>query len=158
MKNKKLFAKKIAMLCFLIAGTLHALATFYWSFGGELGLSTVGNWTLDLKEKYHNYLLLMLFVLGVFKIIATWTPLILNYRNNVLIKIISYIGSIILIIHGGTNTLTGWLKILGVIPTQFKLSTIGQAFIWDPLFLIWGLGLFVFLVSGVPTKKLSKES
>lgn len=45
------------------------------------------------------------------------------------------------------NTISGWLKLLGIIPFDFKLSIIGQSFIWDPLFLLWGLGLLIFLKS-----------
>lgn len=42
MKSKSVLIKNIAMILFLLAGSLHALATFYWSFGGEIGLMTVG--------------------------------------------------------------------------------------------------------------------
>lgn len=34
--------KNICIILFLVAGTLHSLATFYWSFGGEIGLLTEG--------------------------------------------------------------------------------------------------------------------
>ncbi|KRG11370.1 hypothetical protein ACA31_00235 [Staphylococcus sp. NAM3COL9] len=137
--------KKIAIISFLLTGSLHSLATFYWSFGGELGLLTVGNWTISLKQTYDNKFLLILFLLGIFKISSTWIPLILNYKNNKFINTISYIGATILVIHGGINTISGWLKLLGIIPIEFKLSLIGQAFVWDPMFLIWGTGLIVFL-------------
>ncbi|WP_017547681.1 DUF3995 domain-containing protein [Salinicoccus carnicancri] len=139
--------KKVSCTVFLIAGTLHSIATFYWSFGGEIGLLTVGQWTLGMKERYGYTVLAGLFVLGLFKLAAAWMPFILYNNDNKLLEIISYVGGGILVIHGGVNTVAGWLKILGVLPRQYALSEIGQAFIWDPLFLLWGAGLIVFLVN-----------
>lgn len=137
--------KNICIILFLVAGTLHSLATFYWSFGGTLGLLTVGQWTVDLKSNYGNLVLIILLILGIFKLSATWMPLLLVYKNNKLLMIISYIGAIILILHGGLNTFVGWLKFLNILPRKYTPSEIGQAFIWDPLFLIWGLSLLIFL-------------
>lgn len=146
MKSKSVLIKNIAMILFLLAGSLHALATFYWSFGGEIGLMTVGGWTFGMKKSYGNPLLLIMFLIGLFKLLSTWIPLILYYKNNKVIRFTSYIGAIILIIHGGVNTVVGWLKFVDIMSVGFKLSFIGQAFIWDPLFLIWGLGLMTFLI------------
>lgn len=137
--------KNLCLILFLFAGTLHSLATFYWSFGGELGLLTVGQWTLDLKSKYGSLVLFILFILGIFKLSATWMPLLLVYKTNKFLMFISYIGAIILILHGGLNAFVGWLKFLNLLPRQYIPSEIGQAFIWDPLFLIWGLSLLIFL-------------
>ncbi|TDM07502.1 DUF3995 domain-containing protein [Macrococcus lamae] len=139
--------KKWACIVFLIAGTLHSLATFYWSYGGELGLATVGEWTFKLKQQYGNRILIGLFFLGLFKLAATWLPAILYKKEVKALRLISYAGAVILIVHGGGNTIVGWLKFLNIIPRKNTLSEIGQAFIWDPLFLIWGCSLLLFLLS-----------
>src|SRR5699024_5485122 len=106
---------------------------------------TVVCWIFGMKKSYGNPLLIFMFLIGFFKLLSTWIPLILYYKNNKVIRFTSYIGAIILIIHGGVNTVVGWLKLLDIMSVGFKLSFIGQAFIWDPLFLIWGLGLMTFL-------------
>lgn len=145
MNRRTTLVKNIGLYLFLIAGSLHSLATFYWAFGGNLGLATVGEWTIEFKENYGTKFLIVLLFVGVFKLSATWIPIILNFKENKLISIIAYIGGTILFIYGSLNTISGWLKLLGVISVNFKLSIIGQAFIWDPLFLLWGLGLLIFL-------------
>jgi hypothetical protein len=139
--------KNVGLYLFLISGSLHSLATFYWAFDGELGLETVGYWTIEFKQNYGVEFLIILFFVGLLKLTATWTPIILLFKENILINIMSYIGGSFLIVYGGLNSISGWLKILGIIPFDFKLSIIGQAFIWDPLFLLWGLGLLIFLKS-----------
>lgn len=145
MNRRTTLVKNIGLYLFLIAGSLHSLATFYWAFGGNLGLATVGEWTIEFKENYGTKFLIVLLFVGGFKLSATWIPIILNFKENKLISIIAYIGGTILFIYGSLNTISGWLKLLGVISVNFKLSIIGQAFIWDPLFLLWGLGLLIFL-------------
>ncbi|MCD8794868.1 DUF3995 domain-containing protein [Staphylococcus gallinarum] len=152
MKRKTLLVKNIGLYLFLIAGSIHSLFTFYWTFGGNLGLITVGDWTIQFKQNYGTKFLIILLFVGIFKLTATWIPYILNFKENKLIIIISYIGGIILFIYGGLNMISGWLKLLGVIDVDFKLSIIGQAFIWDPLFLLWGLGILIFLNA---TRKLN---
>ncbi|WP_418129207.1 DUF3995 domain-containing protein [Staphylococcus sp. HKU1] len=139
--------KKVGLYLFLISGSLHSLATFYWAFGGDVGLATVGNWTIEFKQNYGMEFHIVLLLVGLLKITATWSPIILTFKENKPINIISFLGSCFLIIYGGMNTISGWLKLLGVISVDFKLSIIGQSFIWDPLFLLWGIGLLIFLKS-----------
>lgn len=147
MKRSTTLVKNIGLYLFLIAGSLHSLATFYWAFGGDLGLVTVGEWTIEFKQSYGIKFLIVLLFVGIFKLTATWIPTLLNFKDNKLISIIAYIGGTILFIYGSLNTISGWLKLLGVISVNFKLSIIGQTFIWDPLFLLWGMGLLIFLNS-----------
>ncbi|MDW8544448.1 DUF3995 domain-containing protein [Staphylococcus sp. mip270_02] len=139
--------KNIGLYLFLIAGSLHSLATFYWAFDGDLGLTTVGYWTIEFKQNYGVKFLIVLLFVGLLKLTATWAPIMLIFKENKLINIMSYIGGSFLIAYGSMNTISGWLKLLGVISVDFKLSIIGQSFIWDPLFLLWGLGLLIFLKS-----------
>lgn len=145
MKQRTTLIKNIGLYLFLIAGSLHSLATFYWAFGGDLGLATVGEWTIEFKQTYGIKFLIVLLFVGILKLTATWIPIILTFKDNKLISIISYIGGTLLIVYGSMNTISGWLKLLGVISVNFKLSIIGQSFIWDPLFLLWGMGLLIFL-------------
>ena len=147
MKRKTTLVRNIGVYLFLITGSLHSLATFYWSFGGNIGLATVGYWTIEFKQNYGMKFLIVLLFVGILKLAATWIPIILIFKENKLINIISYTGGTFLIVYGGMNTISGWLKLLGVISIDFKLSIIGQSFIWDPLFLLWGMGLLIFLNS-----------
>ena len=92
MKRKTLLVKNIGLYLFLIAGSIHSLFTFYWTFGGNLGLITVGDWTIQFKQNYGTKFLIILLFVGIFKLTATWIPYILNFKENKLIIIISYIG------------------------------------------------------------------
>src|SRR5699024_12454330 len=77
--------KKASCTVFLIAGTLHSIATFYWSFGGGIGLLTVGHWTLGVKEQYGYTVFAGLFVLGLFKLApARMTFTLYNNVNKLL--------------------------------------------------------------------------
>ncbi|MEB7392561.1 hypothetical protein [Mammaliicoccus sciuri] len=73
-------------------------------------------------------------------------PLTLTNHFDKKICIISLIGSIFLMIYGGLNMIIGILKMCEVIENYNYFTTFGQAFVWDPLFLLWGIGLFGYVM------------
>ncbi|GAA1651495.1 hypothetical protein GCM10009806_20390 [Microbacterium flavum] len=56
----------------------------------------------------------------------------------------SWIGGVGLIVYGGVNMVVAIAVLSGVIRTDDgydESAMIGHAFLWDPLFLLWGLAL-----------------
>lgn len=76
MKRRTTLGENKGLYLFLIAGSLHSLATFYWAFGGDLGLATVGEWTIEFKQTYGIKFLIVLLFVGILKLAATWIPII----------------------------------------------------------------------------------
>ncbi|MBF0748624.1 MULTISPECIES: DUF3995 domain-containing protein [Mammaliicoccus] len=131
---------------FVVSGLVHTLFSLYWAFGGTAGLLSVGSWVFTFNAQWGIWMNLMLIVVGLFKGIATLAPLYLMKTYNKILFYISCIGSVFLMIYGGLNTVVGWLKLLQVIQYHDFYTTFGQAMVWDPLFLLWGIGLFGFLM------------
>jgi hypothetical protein len=55
----------------------------------------------------------------------------------------------VLIAWGGVNTLTGNLVLAGVVVPAAgydRDSMVGHAWLWDPLFLVWGIALALALL------------
>ena len=131
---------------FIIAGSVHALFSLYWGLGGEAGLITVGSWVFTLSAQFGIWINIVLLIIGVFKFLATIVPLTLTNHFDKKIYIISTIGSIFLMIYGGLNMIIGILKMCKIIESHNYFTTFGQAFVWDPLFLLWGIGLFGYIM------------
>ncbi|MGO1553452.1 MAG: DUF3995 domain-containing protein, partial [Candidatus Corynebacterium faecigallinarum] len=61
-----------------------------------------------------------------------------------IIRGISWAGSALLIVWGGVNTVTGNLVLSGLVEPDGgydREGMIGHAWLWDPLFLVWGVAL-----------------
>lgn len=58
------------------------------------------------------------------------------------------LGAIVLVLWGGTNTVVVNLVLSGVLPpgeNYDHAAMIGHGWLWDPLFLLWGLALAIGL-------------
>ena len=78
----------------------------------------------------------------------TWRPL-------------CWLGAVVLLVWGGVNTLTGNLVLVGVLHPDGGYDhdgMVGHAWLWDPLFLAWGVALAAALLlvprqpRGVPAR------
>ena len=61
-----------------------------------------------------------------------------------------WVGAAVLIVWGGLNTVVGNLVLTGVIRPGSgydRAGMIGHAWLWDPLFLAWGIALVMGLVA-----------
>lgn len=132
---------------FVIAGIVHTLFSLYWGLGGNAGLITVGSWVFTLSARFGIWINMALIVVALIKFGATVIPLTLTNHFDKRIYYISLAGSVFLILYGGINTIVGWLKHFKIIENHNYFSTIGQAFVWDPLFLLWGIGLLGYVLS-----------
>ncbi|QNK53405.1 DUF3995 domain-containing protein [Dermacoccus sp. PAMC28757] len=128
-----------------VAGTLHTAITFYWALGGKALLWTMGE---SFIAKFSD-VMWVLFPLAIAKGLGAFAPIWLVRRGWPLRRLslfVCWTGSAVLIAWGGANTLVGNAVLLRAIHPSggFDRSTmVGHAWIWDPLFLVWGLGLAV---------------
>lgn len=142
-------------LFFLLAallGTLHAVPSFYWALGGDWLLATVGQWAVDALGDDVLLAGVGLAVVGVVKLAAAWIPLLaeagrIPWRR--FWRALCWVGGPGLVLYGGVNVVVSSLVLAGVVGDgdYFRPAMIGHAYIWGPLFLLWGAALTVGLVA-----------
>lgn len=134
-----------------VVGILHAAPSLYWALGGSALVSTVGQWAQAWRQESPAQVAVVL--LGVFtvKIAGAVVPLVNHLRPLPATRVwraVAWLGSALLVLYGGGNTLAAMATLAGLIgesADQDRMGLIGHAFLWDPLFLLWGLLLSVAL-------------
>ncbi len=145
-------AGRTAFLTAAVAGVIHGAFSIYWGFGGTWLVETLGD---DLVELWEDHSLLLVPV-GLFKVAAALIPLLLLTPQDGrlptllrgIIRGVSWAGGALLIVWGGINTVTGNLVLSGILEPDGgydRDGMIGHAWLWDPLFLIWGVALVLGL-------------
>lgn len=134
-----------------ISGVLHAAASLYWAFGGQWLLATVGQWAVELSAQAPLAAGFALGLIALVKMLAALIPIGVAYGRVPWVRLwraVSWVGGTLLVIYGGVNTvvssavLVGWISAEGGYdPVAMK----GHAFLWDPLFFIWGAALILSL-------------
>ncbi|MGP6173790.1 DUF3995 domain-containing protein [Corynebacterium sp. A21] len=140
-----------ALLLAALAGCLHGAASVYWGLGGQWLLNTVGE---QVTGRFVGMGWLLL-ILGALKISFALLPLRLIDAPPW--RWCYWLGAAVLIIWGGMNTVVANLILVEVIPrgAQFDFAAMaGHAWLWDPLFLLWGTALVVGLLA---TQRSSPE-
>lgn len=131
-----------------VAGVVHGLFSVYWGVGGTWLVETLGTDLVELWEEQG----VLLIPVGLLKIAAAVIPLLLQTPQDGwlpgllrrIIRGISWAGSALLIVWGGVNTVTGNLVLSGLVEPDGgydREGMIGHAWLWDPLFLVWGVAL-----------------
>ena len=138
---------RMALWTAAAAGTVHGLFSLYWAMGGGWLLESLG---ADLIETFADSRWLLLPV-GLAKIFAGLLPLMLErwgWPASHLSRSACWIGAIVLVLWGGANTIVGNLVLMGVITPEGGYDgpgMVGHAWLWDPLFLLWGASLMLAL-------------
>lgn len=133
------------------AGTVHAAFSLYWAFGGEWLLATVGAWAVERTRQAPLETGLLLGTIGAAKLLAAAIPPAVVYGLlpwQRFWRAASWIGGIFLVIYGGINTATAAAVLAGIVrPAEGydSAAIMGHAWLWDPLFLIWGTALCLAL-------------
>ena len=97
-----------------VVGVAHALPSLYWALGGTALVSTVGAWAADWQRQAPMQVMVLLLLIFVLK----------------------------LAVDGAVNVVAALAALTGVVaagPTMDTAALMGHAFLWDPLFLLWGL-------------------
>ena len=142
---------RIAVVTACCAGVLHAASSFYWAFGGRWLLATVGAWAVEAAEDAPAVTGLVLGTVGLVKLLAAVIPLAVEAGRAPwprLWRAVCWVGAPVLVVYGGLNIAVSGAVLLGAIPVDGgfdRVAMAGHVFLWDPLFLIWGVALMVWL-------------
>lgn len=132
-------------------GGLHAGFSMYWALGGDWLLRTVGAWAVSLRQSSPVGSAVGLGAIALLKLVAAVTPVLVTYRRlpwRRLWRGISWVGGSFLIMYGGANVVISGAVLAGAITPASgfdRLAMIGHAFLWDPLFALWGAALVTSL-------------
>ncbi len=133
------------------AGLVHAAFSAYWALGGDWLLGTVGEWAVDYVRREPTTSALMLLTVAAVKSLIAVGPLLLcqhQPKKRRLLKLSAASCAVVLMIYGAVNSVAAWLVLGGALNTDAPIdrdAMIGHGFLWDPLFLAWGL----FLAAGL---------
>jgi len=133
----------VGLVVAAVAGLLHAAVSAYWAAGGDWLLATLGT---AIVERFAD-VRWVLWVVAAVKVAAALGPLVLHrlgWPLRVLTRGACWAGAAVLVVWGGLNTVVGSLVLGGVIRPEGgydRPGMLGHAFLWDPLFLVWGLSL-----------------
>lgn len=133
------------------AGLAHAGFSLYWAFGGRALLSTVGSWAVQLAVDAPVAAALGLGAVAAVKAAAAIIPVAVAHDRlgcPRFWRAVSWAGAVVLIGYGGANTAVSQAVLAGLIEPDGgydRDAMIGHAWLWDPLFLVWGLALLAHL-------------
>lgn len=132
-----------------VAGAAHAAFSLYWAVGGDWLTATLGERVLAVLVGKHW----LLFPIGLIKAGFAVLPLLWLARARPvrrLPRLVGWSGAVVLVLWGGVNTVIGNLVLSGLIRSASNYDrpgVIGHAWLWDPLFLIWGVALTTGLIA-----------
>ena len=113
-----------------IAGLLHAAPSFYWMCGGMWLLDTVGPMAVELQQEGNVPVRFLLAAVFIAKVTGALVPLIDHLRPpaHAWVRIVSWVGVLVLIGWGGRGTFAGWQRVVT-----------GQASLSNPLIPTYGV-------------------
>ena len=130
-----------------LLGTVHAGFSLYWGLGGTWLVATLGERMVDTFAGLEWVLV----PVGLVKLLGAWVPVLAADRGwpvRAVTRAACWAGAAVLVAWGGLNTVVGNLVLGGAIVPDTgydRTGMIGHAYLWDPLFLLWGLALAVGL-------------
>lgn len=132
------------------AGLLHAGFSAYWAAGGGLLLDTVGEWAVELRDSAPGAAAAGLGAIALLKAIAAVLPVAVAYGRiprPAVWRVLSWLGAVGLVLYGGANTVISNMVLAGVLGSgdHNRAAMVGHAWLWDPLFLVWGGSLLIHL-------------
>lgn len=140
-----------------LAGAVHAGFSLYWAMGGPWLLATVGQWAVDLSAERPLASGVVLGLVAGVKLLGATIPVGVAYgrvRWPRLWRGISWAAGLLLVAYGGTSTIVALAVIAGVIRPEGGYDAdamMGHAYLWDPLFVLWGGALVLSLWLSRPT-------
>lgn len=133
------------------AGLLHAAATITWACGSRWLLWSLGSRVMDAFGDR----LWMLWPVALVKVALAVAPALVVHRRGRLSRPWRNLAALVacaLVVWGGANTVIGNLVLTGTIRPAGgydRGAMIGHAWLWDPLFLLWGIALGVAVIASV---------
>lgn len=134
------------------AGLVHAALSLYWAVGGQELLDTVGQWAVRQSRDAPLRTGLLLGLVALAKTAGALIPVAVAYGRMPrprLWRALSWAGAVLLVLYGGANTVVANAVLGGLIRSESgydRAAMIGHAWLWDPLFLLWGTALLGYLL------------
>ncbi|MDQ3158166.1 MAG: DUF3995 domain-containing protein [Actinomycetota bacterium] len=141
-----------------VAGIAHALPSLYWALGGTALVSTLGEWAARWQRESPGEVAVLLSLIFLAKLAGAMLPLV-NERGLLpaprLWRGLFWCAAALLVTYGASNVVAALAALTGMIGTAQTMDTtalVGHAFLWDPLFLLWGLLLAAALMTSRPRR------
>lgn len=141
-----------------VAGMVHALPSLYWALGGTALVSTLGEWAASWQRESPGEVAVLLSLIFLAKLAGATLPLA-NERGLLpaprLWRGLFWCAAVLLVAYGAANVIAALAALTGMIGTAQTMDTaalLGHAFLWDPLFLVWGLLLVAALRTSRPRR------
>jgi len=134
-----------------LAGVVHAGFSLYWALGGHWLLATVGQWAVDLSTEAPLVAGITLGLVAAAKVLGATIPIGVAYGRMPRPRFwrgISWAGGLLLVAYGGVNTIVALAVLAGEIRPEGGYDAnamAGHAYLWDPLFFLWGGALVLSL-------------
>lgn len=134
-----------------VIGLVHAAWSVYWALGGRWLLPTVGDWAVDLVERAPVEAGVLLGAIGLVKLAAALIPIVVAQGHSAhprFWRTLCWIGGPLLVVYGGVNVVVSVGVLSGVIDPDGGYDAdamMGHAYLWDPLFVLWGGFLVAWL-------------
>ncbi len=141
-------AALVALLIAAVAGTVHGLFSLYRAAGGSWLVGTLGRQLVD-EFAGKRWLLVPVAAIKIAFAVLSLVLARLAWPGSRPWRIVCWAGAAVLVVWGGVNTLTGNLVLAGVVVPGGGYDhdgMVGHAWLWDPLFLVWGVALAVALL------------
>jgi Protein of unknown function (DUF3995) len=119
--------------------------------GGRWLLATVGQWAVALSAQAPLTTGIVLGLVALVKLLAATVPIGVAYGKvpwRRFWRAISWAGGLLLVAYGGINIAVSAAVLGGLIRPEggYDLDAMrGHAYLWDPLFFIWGSALVLSL-------------
>nr|BFE56093.1 DUF3995 domain-containing protein [Dactylosporangium thailandense] len=136
------------------AGLVHAGFSLYWALGGRRLLPTVGQWAVTAAREAPVTAGLVLVAVAAVKCVVVAVPLVAAGRplpRPGVWRAFAWLAAVVLTGYGALNSVVAWLVLGGALRPEGgfdRQAMIGHAYLWDPLFLVWGLLLGAGLLAG----------
>ena len=146
-----------------LVGSVHAGFSLSWALGADTLLRTVGPWAEDLARQQPVASSVALLVVTAAKVAGVVVPLLVaqdrlpgprRWRSGC--RVVCLLGGGLVAAYGLVNAVVAWLVLAGVVVPEGgfdRPAMVGHAFLWDPMFLVWGALVVVGLrrrPSGAP--------
>lgn len=140
------------------AGVAHAVPSLYWALGGTALVSTLGQWASDWQRESPVEVAFLLSLIFFVKLAGAGLPLANERRLLPFPRVwrgFFWCAAALLVTYGAVNVVAALAALGGLIGTAETMDTaalVGHAFLWDPLFLLWGLLLAAALAASRPQR------
>ena len=129
----------------------HAAASAYWAFGGTWLLATVGQWAIDLRDDAPAEARIALAAIAIVKLAVASVCVASVFgmlRPKQAWRAVSWAAGVALAAYGALNIAVSGAVLAGMIRPEGGYDAAamkGHAFLWDPLFFVWGAALIAAL-------------